>query len=107
MIAEKDVIEIVKTVERGQLRIWVRERWVCPAQGVGEAMYNEADVARIRLLDMLDNQLGLEMGSIPIILSLIDQIHDMRTQMQVLGGVIEDQPEDVRLQVLRLALERN
>ncbi len=106
MITENDVIEIVKTVDRGQLRVWVRERWVCPAQGTEEAAYNEADIARVRLLDMLANELQVGTEAIPIILSLIDQIHDMRAQMRVLDEVISDQPEDIRMQVLRQALDR-
>ncbi len=106
MITEKKVIEIVRTVNPDQLHVWVREQWVRPALGEAEPVYNEADVARVRLLDMLDNQLEVGREAIPVILSLIDQIHDMRAQMQVLSGVIEEQPEDVRMQVLQLALER-
>ncbi len=106
MIPETEVIEILGSVTRDQLHIWVRERWVRPAVAADGAAYNAADVARVRLLDMLDNQLELGREAIPVILSLIDQIHDMRAKMQVLDGVIGEQPEDVRMEVLRKALER-
>ena len=100
MITEHDVLLEVERVTEVQLRVWVSENWIRPAQSGNSVAFNEADLARIRLLDMLNNQMEIDIEAIPIILSLLDQVHDLREQMRIICSAIEAQPDEIRNEIL-------
>ncbi len=107
MIDEQEVLTKITSVSAVQLRIWITKEWVRPAQSGAAIVFGEADLARIRLLDMLDNQLGVGSEAIPIILSLIDQVHDLREQTRIISRAIDAQPADIRSKILQAALEND
>jgi chaperone modulatory protein CbpM len=106
MINEHEVLSKITSISAGQLRVWILEEWVRPARSGNDVVFNEADLARVRLLDTLKNQLEIDHEAIPIILSLLDQVLDLREQMRIVSSVIESQPEDVRIEILRQAAEK-
>ena len=106
MIDEQEVLSRVKGISAVQLRVWVSEEWVRPAQSGTVIVFNEADLARVQLLHLLDNQLDVGNEAIPIILSLIDQVHDLRGQMRTVSAAIDTQPDDIRAEILKWARER-
>lgn len=106
MINEREVLSRIKSVTAVQLRIWVSEEWVRPMRSGAVVVFNDADIARIRLLDMLDNELELGSEAIPIILSLIDQVHDLREQTRIISKAIENQPDDIRMKILEALRKR-
>jgi chaperone modulatory protein CbpM len=103
MITEIEILTKVHGVTRSQLRLWVSESWVRPARSGSELVFNDADIARVRLLATLccDFEVGDE--AVPIILSLIDQVHDMQAQMRVIAHAIDAQPDDIRVKILKRA----
>lgn len=106
MLREPEVLSVITSVSDVQLRVWVSKDWVKPARDGTAPVFNEADVARVRLLDTLINQLELDHEATPIILSLIDQIHDLRTQMRYMSQVIEGQPDDIRRTIISLMADQ-
>jgi len=103
MVDEKEVLSQIASVSAAQLRIWVSEEWVRPVRNEAGLVFNEADVARVRLVNMLHNELEVSGETIPIILSLIDQLHDLREQMRIVSEAIEAQPEEIRSKLLKAA----
>jgi chaperone modulatory protein CbpM len=101
MITEHDVLLKIEKVTAVQLRVWISEDWIRPAQSGPAVVFNEADLARIRLLDLLNNQLDIDTEAIPIILSLLDQVHDLREQMRIICSAIGAQPDLVRTEILK------
>jgi len=99
MITERDVLLRIDRVTAVQLRVWISEDWIKPAQSGRTVVFNDADVARIRLLDLLNNQLDIDSEAIPIILSLLDQVHDLCEQMRIICSAIESQPDVVRTEI--------
>jgi len=100
MIDEQKVLLRIKGISAVQLRVWVAQEWVKPAQSESAAAFNDADLARIQLLHLLDNQLDVGREAIPIILSLIDQVHGVCEKMQVISDAIDAQPDDIRTEIL-------
>lgn len=98
---ERKVVARVERVSLRDLRFWVREGWVRPAQGEGGPVFDELDIARIRLVCDLRKDLSLPNEALPVVLSLIDQIHGMRQDLRLLAEAVGDQPEDVRAAVAR------
>lgn len=97
-----DVLILIERVTVEQLQSWVAEDWVRPAQTGDETRFSDADIARIRLIDTLVHEFEVGEEAVPIILSLIDQIHDLRAEMRSLAEAIEDLPGDARLKLLNL-----
>ena len=106
MIDQQEILIRVKGVSAVQLDFWVCEHWVRPAHSGRDFHFNEADIARVHLLHTLNNELEVGEEAMPIILSLIDQVHEMRAQMLTLSSAIDTQPEEVRRQILEQARKK-
>ena len=104
MKTEIDILVLVERISSVQLRHWIEEDWVRPVRSGGEALFSEADIARIRLIDTLVHELEVGQEAVPIILSLIDQVHDLRNEMRRLAEAIDAHPGDLRAS-LRTLLE--
>lgn len=95
-ISEEEVLAAVQRVTVSRLRTWVGSGLVRP-QGTGETVtYTEVDVARVCLMCELSEELEVAEDMLPMVLSLIDQIHGLRRQLKMLGSAIEAQPRSVQ-----------
>ncbi len=102
MIGLTSVTALFTDLGEAELVTWVERGWVRP-EGVGveaEWVFHEIDIARIRLIHDLRHRMELEADAIPLILSLLDQIHELRGQLRSVLRAIESQPEDVRRMIL-------
>ncbi len=82
------------------LRLWVREGWVRPAQGPSGPVFDELDLARLRLICDLRKDMALPFDVVPTVLALIDQLHRTRHDLRCLAEAVDEQPESVRQAVL-------
>jgi chaperone modulatory protein CbpM len=96
--SETQVVAEIDGVDVRQLRVWVRKGWIVPAASDGEARFDDLDLARIRLVAQLQDELQIGEDALP--LSLLDQLHGARRELRSLADAIERQPEDIRRQVL-------
>jgi chaperone modulatory protein CbpM len=77
------------------------ERWVArgllrPA-GVGDAWtFEQIDVARVRLLAELEGDIGFDDEAAETVIGLVDQIHTLRGQLDLLARAIAVQPAETR-----------
>ena len=99
LYTEEQVVVAVGHLSATRLRSWVQSGWVQPATRDGASAFTDLDVARIRLLCALNDDLAIDDDALPVILSLIDQIHGLRRQLRALGAAVEAQPEPVRQQI--------
>lgn len=97
---ERAVVARVRRVTLRELRAWVRDGWVRPAEGTSGPVFDELDIARVRLVCDLRKDMALPGDALPVVLSLIDQLHGMRRDLRALAEAVEDQPEEVRRAVL-------
>ena len=68
---EQAVVAVVKRVTLRELRLWVREGWVRPAQGNAGPVFDDLDVARIRLLCDLRKEMALPTDAMTPVLTLM------------------------------------
>jgi chaperone modulatory protein CbpM len=106
MIPEKDVIGLINGLAQAELRAWVRAGWVRPARRGSRYVYREIDLARIRFIHEIRHDLQVGDEALPVVLSLIDQIHGLRGTLRALAGAVEAQPEPVRRSIAVLVAER-
>ncbi len=96
---EADVVARVETVTVEELRIWVSEGWLVPESADDGPVFDEIDVARLRLVCALRQDLDLADDAVPTILSLIDQIHGLRAELKALAAAVDQESETTRARI--------
>jgi len=77
------------------------ERWVARGllrpTGSGDAWsFEQIDVARVRLLAELEGDIGFDDEAVETIVGLVDQVHTLRSQLDLLARAIAAQPPETR-----------
>ncbi len=90
-------------VSRATLRVWVEEGWILPAAGDAGPVFDELDLARARLLARLRDDLCLDDEALPVVLSLIDQVHGLRRQVRVMAEALDRLPPHLQTEIRRAA----
>jgi chaperone modulatory protein CbpM len=81
------------------LQAFVREDWIRPVRLQGEPLFSDADIARIRLILDLRATLEVEEETLPIVLSLLDQLYATRRQLR---RVIDEAGPEIRQRLAAL-----
>ena len=76
---------------------WVERGWVRPEDGM---VFEDIDIARIGLIHELIFRMYLREDAIPLILSLLDQVYELRGSLRSVLRAIETQPAPVRETIL-------
>jgi chaperone modulatory protein CbpM len=96
VFSEQDLVVEIRDLELPRLHKWIRLGWVRPERHEGTARFHEVDVARVRLLNDLERALDFDDETVPLVLSLLDQIHGLRSELRTLARAIDEQPDHVR-----------
>ncbi len=86
-------------LSRVELTDWIEQRWVRPAQEEGVYLFDDADVARIRLICELRHDLQINDEAIPVVLSLLDQVYALRRAIGRLNDAISACSEEARTEI--------
>jgi chaperone modulatory protein CbpM len=98
-----EVVRLVGRVDRVELTHWIEVGWVTPERRErDELAFSDLDIARVCLICDLRRDLAVEEETMPLVLSLLDQVYTLRRQMKALAGALGQQPEDVRNAILDL-----
>jgi chaperone modulatory protein CbpM len=96
-----EVVVTVGRIDRLELHRWVELGWVQPQRPPdAEPSFSDLDVARVCLICDLRHDLAVEEETMPLVLSLLDQLYAMRRQMKALQGALQQQPDDVRRAIM-------
>jgi chaperone modulatory protein CbpM len=98
MLSERDLLTRVQRLTVTRLRVWVAQGWIKPVDRAAQG-FSEADLARAALICNLEDELGFTEEDVPVLLSLIDQIHGLRSELKGLLDVLEELPPDIRATV--------
>lgn len=93
---ERAVVARIRRLTLRDLRFWVREGWVLPASGEDGPVFDELDVARLRLLCDLRKDMSISTEALPVVLSLIDRLHEARRELRCLAAALDTQPDRIR-----------
>jgi chaperone modulatory protein CbpM len=101
MIRESQLYARFSFLDRQVLLAWVEEGVVEPQRDNDELLFDPADEARVALACDLHYRMGLDHASLPVILSLIDQLHDVRHHLRAITRAVAEQPDEIRDLILR------
>jgi chaperone modulatory protein CbpM len=104
------VVALFADLPEAELANWVARGWVRPDQGgpdrdgsdqdVAGWEFHEIDVARVRLIHDLHRAMEIGEETMPVVLSLLDQVYALRGTLRDLLHALETQPAEVRTTVL-------
>lgn len=89
MITFEELCRQVVGLQAEALRRWIANDWVRPAGGMPAYRFEDIDVARVRLIFTLRQELSVDEEAMPIVLSLLDQLHDTRRHLHRLQAAID------------------
>lgn len=96
VFSEQDLVVQIRDLSLPRLHKWIRLGWVRPERHEGSARFHDVDIARVRLLNELEHVLDFDDDTVPLVLSLLDQIHGLRGELRNLARAIDEQPQAVR-----------
>ncbi|SUE45062.1 chaperone modulator CbpM [Roseomonas gilardii] len=95
MITVTTVLQQVRGLDEQTLRRWIAQEWVRPARRGEDPVFEEIDIARLHLILELRDQMEVGETAMPVVLSLLDQLHASRRHMRRLCEMLDAAgPED-------------
>ena len=76
-------------ISEADLRLWIEQRWVLPTRREDSFVFDDVDLARTRLIRELRADLMLNEEAIPVVLSLLDQVHALRRALASINTAID------------------
>lgn len=92
----EEVLGDLGGVEAGEVVAWVEARWVRPDPAADGPRFRPVDVARLRLIRELRHELAIDAETVPVVLSLLDELYGARRRLAALAGALAEAPPEVR-----------
>ena len=89
MITIERIFLEIRNLDPADLDRWIAEQYIRPEGEPGAWRFQEIDVARIRLIIELRDTLEITEPALPTVLSLLDQLYELRRQMRQLNAAME------------------
>lgn len=67
------------------LHVWITEGHVRPERAGNELLFTELDVERVRLILELREDMAVNEEALPLVLSLLDQLYELRRRLRAMG----------------------
>lgn len=99
MIAEHELLAAVERLQVETLHRWIAHGWIAAGEHDGCYVFEEVDVARVRLICDLVYDIEMDEESLPVVLSLLDQLHDTRRMLKRMTTILDRLPEDMRREI--------
>ena len=96
MMRVDDLVEAVSALQRDDLEAWIREELVTPLHEAGAPLFTAMECARVRLICTLHYELEIDAQTLPVVLSLVDQLYDTRQRLLSLTAAVAAQDTDIQ-----------
>lgn len=100
MIRVDEIVEQIDALQRSDLDAWIREALISPQEDAGALFFSEMECARIRLICTLHYELEIDAETLPVVLSLVDQLYQTRQRLLKLTAAVAAQDKAVQAAVL-------
>lgn len=88
MISIDVIVAQLPGLGRPDLERWIAHGWVRPDNSASGYAFRDIDVARVRLIRELRDDLEVNEDTLPLVLSLLDQLYDLRRRMRELTDAL-------------------
>jgi chaperone modulatory protein CbpM len=107
MISIDDLVQAISALQRGDLEAWIREELVTPREEAGILLFTDMEYARVRLICTLHYELEIDAETLPVVLSLLDQLYDTRQQLLSLTAAVAAQEKDVQEAIIGIMKQQS
>jgi len=96
MFSESEAISLVPGLSETRLHTWVERGWVASVITEQGLIFGDIDIARLRLICTLRDEMELDQDLLPTVMKLLDQVYDLRRELRDTWQAIAAEPEDIR-----------
>jgi chaperone modulatory protein CbpM len=101
VISLEEMVTRVAGLDSRELARWVENRWVLPERRENTWIFHDVDVARVELIVEIRNEFAVEEDALGLVLSLLDQVYDLRRQLGRLCDALATQPREIQTAIER------
>ena len=102
----EELVRSISKLQRADLEEWISESLVVPDGQSGKVGFSDMECARIELICTLKYELEIDQGTLPLVMSLVDQLYDARGKLKALASAVIAQPPEVQ-QAIMAAVNRS
>lgn len=100
MTAIDDLLAAISTLQRNDLERWISEGLVAPRQDAGRLLFSDMECARVRLICTLTYELDIDGDTLPVVMSLLDQLYDTRQRLLSLTRAVAGQDKTIQAAII-------
>jgi chaperone modulatory protein CbpM len=100
MMRVDDLLAAISPLQLSDLEAWIREELVTPQLDAGAPLFTEMEAARVRLICTLHYDLEIDLDTLPVVLSLIDQLYDTRRRLLSLAAAVATQDKTIQAAIV-------
>lgn len=100
MMTIDDLVAAISALRRSDLESWIREELVTPQQDAGTLRFTEMECARVRLICSLHYDIEVDADTLPVVLSLMDQLYDTRQRLLSLSAAVAAQDTTIQAAII-------
>lgn len=96
---EEETVAAVSRLTRTQLVTFIQAEVVSPILTESGPVFRQIDIVRLELLCELSEQFDLEADALGVVMSLIDQLHEVRAELRAVLEALGREPNEVRARI--------
>ena len=100
MMRIEDLVETIAALQRSDLDAWIHAELVAPQPDAGTLFFSDMECARVRLICTLHYELEIDADTLPVILSLVDQLYDTRQRLLSLTAAVAAQDKAIQAAII-------
>jgi chaperone modulatory protein CbpM len=107
MMSIDEILGDITILRREDLLEWIEQELVQPEPEGDELGFSTVECQRIRLICSLRYELDIDADSLPVVLSLMDQLHRTRWYLSELARAVTDQDDPVKSAIIATLRSRH
>lgn len=100
MMRVDEIVERIEALQRSDLDAWISDELISPQEEAGALLFSDMEFARIRLICTLHYELEIDAETLPVMLSLVDQLYQTRQRLLKLAAAVAAQDKAVQTAIL-------
>ena len=100
MMRVDDLVEAISALQRSDLEAWIRDELVTPQHEAETPLFTDMECARVRLICTLHYELEIDAETLPVVLSLLDQLYETRQRLLSLTAAVAAQNQTVQAAII-------
>ena len=96
MMRIDELVAAIDSLQRSDLESWIEDRLVVASREAETFLFSDMESARVRLLCTLRYELEIDADTLPVVMSLIDELYHTRQRLLSLAAAVAAQEENVQ-----------